>query len=438
MLLRLLLIITLGCGIWLDAGTVQAAVGHASSGSAASSGGRMLRVGLVLRTMSINISSSGSYVVRDAETGKGLGKFGADALVSLRVSKQQLLLNGKPIAAKSLEVVPQDQQAFVKLGSKRYRGRLLVLLRSGGITVVNQLPLEEYLYGVLPSEMPADWPAEALKAQAVAARTFAIHNIGRHAEAGFDLCATTHCQVYDGMTGESPATSAAVDATNGQVLYYAGKPIYAAFHTSSGGMTENSEDVWGNYVPYLRAVHDDDQASPSHHWNVKFTAPEVQIKLVSAGYDIGVLQKIELTPLHLGAGRTADRSATGRVQTLRFMGTKKTVILTGDEVRKAFSLKSTLFDIRIEKPNIQSIEVDNGLDTKKLPVDLPDIEEKNYGAEKMHVLHNKNGETVVFDGYGWGHGLGMSQWGARSMALKADYRAILAHYYSNTEIKKIY
>lgn len=428
--------------VWLIMPSALAlpAIGSVTGSMAAKSGSEpVLKVGLMTKQTTVTVSSPGSFVIRDAATKQGLEKYAAQTSVTLTIRNQQFLINGKPVAAKSLAILPADHKsaAGLLLSAKKYRGAFLVQLSGSTLTVINEVGLEDYLEGVVPAEMIESWPAEALKAQSVAARTFALYSRGRHAAEGYDLCADTHCQVYEGMTAETAATHAAVAATRGEVLCYKGQPIYAAFHSSSGGITAGSEEVWGNNLPYLRPVTDDDSASPHHHWQMQFTAPQVQVKLQAAGYNIGILKKIELTPLIPGAGRTADRSASGRVQLVRFYGTKGTAALSGTKMRQVFGLHSTLFAIQLQRPDIKGIDADMGLQKKEITAALPAVAERGI-TNNIHPLSNQNGEKIVFDGYGFGHGLGMSQWGAKAMAAKSDYRAILLHYYTNVELKKLY
>ena len=430
-----LLVIVLA--VSFSGGAAAAATGQAST--AGSGTEPVLRVGLLTGQASVQVSAPSTFVIRDAATGQGLEKYAAHAAVTLTVRNRQILLNGKAIAAKAVTVLPADAKKApgVELASRAYRGTLLIRLVGNAYTVINEVGMEDYLEGVVPAEMGENWPAEALKAQAVAARTFALYTRSKHAADGYDVCATTHCQLYEGIEAETASTHAAIAATRGEALYYNGQPIYAAFHSSSGGMTAGSDEVWGNSLPYLRPVQDEDTASPHHHWQVRMTAPQVQLKLQAAGYQIGILKKVELTPLVLGAGRTADRSASGRVQLVRFYGTKGEASIPGTKMRQIFGLNSTLFDIRLEIPNVKSIDASMGMTKKEISANLPAVTETGVTGN-LHTLTNKNGEILLFDGYGLGHGLGLAQWGARAMAAKNDYRAILSHYYTKVELKKLY
>ena len=400
----------------------------------------VFRVGLQQGAATVTLTASAEYVLRDSNTGQGIAKYRAGETVTIRRNGRNFMLNQKGIAASGLRILMPTNKAgaLLKVDGKSYHGAVCLKMDAQGITVINEVSLEEYLYGVVAAEMSPAWPAEALKAQAVAARTFALYNRSKHAGDGFDSCATTHCQVYNGAADEAASVRNAVDATKGEVLYYQGQPIYAAFHASSGGMTENSEDVWGGYLPYLRAVKDEDSASPYHHWQVKLTAVLLQNKLAATGHNIGILQRIILTPLVAAAGKTADRTASGRISSITFSGTKGSVSLTGTQMRSIFGLKSTLFDLIFEVPDIRKLDASMGFDKKNITANLPDVRETNYLSEKVHIISGKPGESIIIDGYGWGHGLGMAQWGARSMASHLSYRDILLHYYTKVDIKKLY
>ena len=258
------------------------------------------------------------------------------------------------------------------------------------MTVINLVPTEEYLRGVVAKEMIPSYPLEALKAQTVAARSFAMKNRGRHAADGFDLCATTHCQVYDGFAPFKSVESA-VEETRGEVLMFKNKIADANFHTDSGGMTENVSDVWGTFAPYLVAVRE--VVKLGEPWTVRVDAQDFSSRF---GEGFGSIKSVKLSPLTIGKD-AVDRSSSGRVKSATFIGSKKTVTVSGNDLRRKFSLPSTLFDIALE------------------------------------------GGEVVFTGYGRGHGVGMSQVGAKAYAEDGwSYKKILTHYYHGADLKKVY
>ena len=312
--------------------------------------------------------------------------------LDIRILQDQLLLNGQTIKADRLIIQP-DTTGFIMVNGAPYRG-YITLLKKNGLTVINNIQVEDYLYGVVPKEMPSNWPAEALCAQSVAARTFALKNRKRHSEEGFDLCNTSHCQVYEGMSAEMQTTTEAVNNTRGEVLFYKGAIIDALFHTDSGGMTESSENVWGSSVPYLRAVTETQmQTQP---WNRSISMASFVQKIEADGQILGTLREIRLSPLLIGKG-SEDRTPSGRVRSMEFIGSKGRVILSGNDLRSMFSLPSTLFHVR-------------------------------YGNSE-----------IIFNGYGSGHGLGLSQWGAKTLAdQRKNYKDILFHYYTGVTLEKLY
>ncbi len=274
--------------------------------------------------------------------------------------------------------------ARLQVGTRAYRG--LIEIRAtpyGRLTAINELDLEEYLYGVLKMEVDPRWPAEALKAQAVAARTLARYSLGRFSREGYDVRATTEVQVYGGVAAEDTRTTAAVDATRGEIMTLVDRPIFAAFHSDSGGHTESSEHVWGGRYVYLKGVPDPYSAgAPTNRWVVRFDLPAFEERLRQAGRAVSRIESIEVV----------ETSPSGRVQSVRILSGAGALTVKATELRSLFGadlLKSTLFSVRI--------------------ID----------------------EEVEFVGRGAGHGVGMSQWGARGQALLGrSYQEILRYYYS--------
>ena len=312
--------------------------------------------------------------------------------LNVRMLRDQILVNGQELKGDRFIVQPEDM-GFIEVNGTPYRG-YITLLKKTGMTIVNNVFVEDYLYGVVPKEMPPSWSVEALRAQSVAARTFALKNRNRYSTEGFDLCSTAHCQVYEGMSAETHSTTEAVDRTHGEVLFYKGEIIDALFHTDSGGMTESAEYVWGSAVPYLRAVAEPQmQTQP---WNSAVSVDSFVQIMEKSGKPLGTLKEIHLSPLTVGKG-SSDRSPSGRVRSAEFVGSKGRVVLSGNDLRSMFSLPSTLFNVHC------------------------------------------SGEEVLFSGYGSGHGLGLSQWGAKALADKGNtYKDILLHYYSGVTLEKLY
>ena len=273
------------------------------------------------------------------------------------------------------------------VGQKRFPGKLDLFVLDSEILVVNVLGIEKYLSSVVGSEMPAKWPLEALKAQAIASRTYALKQKGNDL---FDIDSTQTNQVYNGLESRTNKTIKAVRSTRSLVLIYENKLINALFHSSSGGMTENSQDVWKNKYPYLSSVKDFDKDNPKFRWHKKFSNKE----LVDLFPKIGGLKDIEILNI----------TSTGRVKNVKLFGFYGSDQMSGVDLRKRLDLNSNLMRFKFfdEEPN------------NKFPI--------------------KKG-LLVF-GQGSGHGVGMSQWGAKYMASKGQKaEEILKHYYRGVQIK---
>lgn len=352
-----------------------------------------LRVGLASGRASLTITLAGSKATVQTGSSKTI-TLAANTAAAIRWQDGAFLVGREKLRGEVLVIRPAAKAGELSLDGRCYRGALELRHKGGGLTAVNIVPVDDYLRSVVPEEMPVDWPAEAIKAQSVAARSFALASRGRHAGESYDLCTTTHCQLYTGTAAEKSASNAAIKATRGEVLTYGGKPIEALFHTDSGGMTENSEDVWGSHVPYLRAAKD--TPTKTMPWTKTISRADLERKLAAKGHDIGKVRSLALSPLAIGHA-AKDRTASGRVKTMTVKGTKGTATLSGTTWRSLLGLKSTLFDAKLTK------------------------------------------DAVTFTGYGSGHGLGISQWGAERMAAKGkSYADILHHYYTGITLQQLY
>ena len=290
-------------------------------------------------------------------------------------------------------VVKSSDGRGIWVGQKRYSGILNLLVLDSEILVINILGIEKYLSSVVGSEMPAKWPLEALKAQAIASRTYALKQKGNPI---YDIDSTQKNQVYNGLESRTHKTARAVRSTRSLVLTYKNKLINALFHSSSGGMTENSQDVWKNEYPYLSSVRDFDRNNPKLQWKKKFSSGELQ-KLFP---EIGGIKKIEILNI----------TNTGRVKNVKIFGKYGSDQISGVDIRKRMNLKSTFMRFKF-------------IEDKKY---ISDNDNSNIPIEK----------TLIVFGQGSGHGVGMSQWGARYMASKGQKaERILKHFYKGVGIK---
>ena len=393
----------------------------------------MLNVMLGESLASAVVSAEGDYQILDGNAGKSLLKMSEGSDAKLTISGNALHINGQKVGSSIITLKPNSSSARVLYNDVAYRGTLRIIYDGSSIKVINNVSLEDYTKGVLPSEMSPSWNKEALKAQAVAARTFALYSKSRQhsASSGYELCGSSHCQVYSGSGGETDATNQAVDATYGQVMYYNNQIIYAAFHASSGGATENSENVWGSYMPYLRSVTDDDSRSPYHNWTARFTVAQVEKKLASSGKGVGTLQSLAMVPVSSGDSVTG-RSSSGRAYGLRFTGSSGNITLTGEQARSTFGLKSAMFNIRTERTAASTAAASKSTSKSKVVDAAPE-------AMSNTTMKLQGVDSIVFEGHGFGHGLGMAQYGANAMAAAGStYDQILHHYYTDVVIQEIY
>ena len=378
----------------------------------------------------------------------------------LRVPLQDLAL----APAVAVAGVPAEPGALVGLGRRAYRGSLLVRPEGMGLQALNLISLETYLPSVVGSEMPARWPAAALRAQAVAARTYALAQV--RPAAAFDLKATVASQAYLGVEAETDSTRAAVAATRALVLRHGGALIDAVFHSSSGGSTENSGEMWNRQLPYLTSVPDRDDLSPWRQWTVRFDPDQLR----RAFREIDGARRIEV----LAA------SSTGRVRRARVIGPAGSLDLSGSELRQRLGLRSTLVRFHFEEPAPPVPGGSGGITTATAlaaaeaaggsaagdgarqrqapwrsgppgppapPPPLPplgaaagpglggDAAGGDRPSEVLVPLLSPPPPSLEVVGRGFGHGVGMSQWGAYALALRGkDYGDILRYYYRGAEL----
>jgi len=351
-----------------------------------------LRIGVMFNQKNATIMANRDCIFF---AGKEKTRIFKGEVLAVILTNDGIEIKGKKFGGNMWEIRTDDPREIktlvLRVNGKSYRGGLRFLRKGDSMTIINVTPAEEYLRGVVPEEMPPLWSKEALKAQTVAARTFALKNRKRHEAEGFDLCTGVHCQVYAGQVREHTNSDTAIKETYGEVLFAlpSGPIIDTPFHTDSGGMTENNEELWGRGIPYLRGVKE--LKEKTNPWTKTVSRLDFEKKA-----KINNIKKIELSPLTIGK-RYADRTKSGRVKNIRIVGEKETKFLTGAELRSLFNLNSTLFDVTLK------------------------------------------GKTVEFKGYGIGHGVGMSQYGAKAWAESGkNYKEILEHYYRKTFIKKLY
>jgi len=293
--------------------------------------------------------------------------------------------------------------------------------RRGLLTSINVLPLEDYLLGVVPNEMPAAWPLDALKAQALAARSYAVRQRRRHGEDGFDLCSTVHCQAYRGKDSEHSRSTQAVLETRGQVITYDGAVIDAVYHAHAGGHTRNSEQVWGGVAPYLRGVPIPEE--PPLTWTHRVTVGEFERRLRAREVNITHVTEVSI----------AEHADAGHVRSVRVTSLLGTVDVLATSLRGALDraeMRSTKFDI---------ILLDHlMLPLRDSPAHAPFRLEVGRLAGIYYGLLPTQPAIIAFKGAGFGHGVGMSQWGAFGLARAGvNYRDIIRRFYSGVTISTV-
>jgi stage II sporulation protein D len=335
---------------------------------------------------------------------------------------------------------------ILTINGRAYRGTFeLAPDDEGDMVVVNEVSTHDYLASVVGSEEPSSWENEALAAQAIAARTYLYTHLGRHQH--YDLEGDTRDQQYDGTLNEDARTVRAVERTAGLVVTYRGAPIEALYSANAGGVTENSENVYANALPYLRSVpsptddvaRDSSWGATSWQWTKEVSAGQLRDQLQQRGVAVGTPTAIQLTQV----------SATGRVLGARIIGSAGSKDIGKDASRSYFGLRSTLFTV-IATPTGANERVDAKDAARIAALDT-------LGARVVQtafdILRDANGNELgllaagyvyelparfVFTGKGFGHGVGMSQWGAQGMALKgASYGEILGHYYVGTSLTSV-
>jgi len=335
---------------------------------------------------------------------------------------------------------------YLNWGGRLFRGTLEVTTDDAGdMIVVNEVETGRYLASVTGAESPSSWHDQALASQAIAARTYLVTHLHRHAN--YDLEGDVRDQEYAGIGTEADSTIRAVERTAGIVATYRGSPIEALYSANAGGVTEDSENVYANALPYLRSVpspgdelaKDSGWGKTSWDWNREFTAPQLGDYMRSRGLNVGVPQRIELVRV----------TSAGRVTLARVFGTTGTRDVGKDVTRYYFGLKSSMFTVTLTEGG--EAEWVSWRDTARL-VDMGILGSELLGTTYERTLNEDRELTsiritgfvyklparFIFYGRGFGHGVGMSQWGAQGMALNgANYEQILKHYYQGIALTNI-
>ena len=351
----------------------------------------IVRVRVVHDAEVMTMAVGGGCQIREIETGNVLmDDMPVPHGTEISMATGGVKFGDKVFFTDAIRVIPLHGES-VKLNGTLYRGEMDLIRTGRGIDAVNRVELEDYLKGVLPKEMHHFWPFGALKAQAIASRSFAVYKTEQRKNKYYDLTADTFSQVYGGQSSEKWRTSRAVHATRGKVLEYDGKLLPAYFHSCCGGRTENIAQVWGKELRPLKGVKCPwCRWSPYFRWQVRVPTKTLVEKLRKKGYQVDRIDDI----------REGVRDRSGRLEYVRIRSRNKWFEISTGHFRAAISRRI--------------------------------LKSSNFRVKKYPTFY-------LFSGYGWGHGVGMCQWGAFGLALRwKSAEWILNHYYPGAKIVNLH
>lgn len=351
---------------------------------------RKIKIGIVQNSESIAIGGPAAGITVFDNENNAVSELPGDSTYRAVVANGGISFANR-LFGSGVKITSKEGDCWLTVDGQKYRGNILLIKAKNGITAINEVGIEEYICGIITKEISASWAVESIKAQAVVARTYAVKNIDKHKHDGFDLCDKQHCQVYGGMNAEDPVSDKAVYDTAGEVLFYEGKVANTFYHSSCGGRTENASNVWqlkNDSPDYLKGVKCGFcETEPWHNWRFAISLSDIAAYLKSAGFKIKKIKNIQ----------TSGRTSSGRVKYVLIKHTGSRIAILSHKFRMLLgseTIRSTNFKVMI-----------------------------------------KNG-TAYFEGHGWGHGVGMCQWGAKGMAERGrDYEDILKHYYPGCDIR---
>ncbi len=350
----------------------------------------IVRVCVLKNADSVRLSVNTGYKIYELKN-QGLIKEGKSLYkVRITATPDGLLVGDTPVNSDGIKI-DSNKDGRIYLDRWRFRGEVYISkTKDLKLVVVNSLDVEDYLYGVLYHEVSHRWPYEALKAQAVAARTYALYQKRIMRDKDYDLTADIYSQVYGGRTSEKYRTNKAVDLTKGEVLTYNGDIFPAYYHATCGGFTEDAGNLWNMDLAPLKGVECKFCKRSKHfNWKMKIKLKDMEGLLNGAGYKVKDITAIKIE----------SRNKSNRINNVIITNSAGDTVIPGKDFRIALG------------PNL--------------------LRSNNYEVSIAE-------DTAVFNGIGWGHGVGMCQWGAYFMARKG-YKAeeILKYYYPGTEIKKL-
>lgn len=350
----------------------------------------IVRVAIIEDRASVDLSLKGKYTISEIDTGKAL-KEGPYLNGKVTASTDGIVIGGRTIGSAGINIkVFRDSNIYID--TRRFRGSVDIIRKDNGkLLVINYLDIDSYLYGVLYHEVSHRWPMECLKAQAITARTFALEQARKSKAQPYDLRCDIYSQVYGGRSGEKWSTTRAVDSTRGKVLTFNGDIFPAYYHATCAGHTEDAANLWNIDIAPLKGVPCNFCGHSKHYrWVKELPLSQVKAKLLGAGYKTGNISSVNIL----------SRNRSGRNDKIEITDDAAgSMILTGKDFRQVFGpneIRSTKFDASIR------------------------------------------GANLALNGMGWGHGVGMCQWGAFGMSQRGKKcDEILKYYYPGAEITTI-
>ncbi len=347
---------------------------------------RQVRVAIIDDIASIRLKIKGYYEIIDPATGKVLYQ-GRNIRTTVMGYKDGILLAGRGFSLRRILIKADDPEAFL-IDDRNFRGNTEIIKNNlGHLLLVNHIDLEDYIKGILYHEASHYWPEEALKAQAVACRTYALYEMQENSKRDYDLTSDIYSQVYGGKFSERYRTNKAVDDTAGEVLYYKGKIFPTYYHATCAGYTEDAGELWNiNLAPLKGVACGFCKDSPHYRWHNVISTEEFLEKLQGAGYKIKNIK--DVIPV--------DKDKSGRYRSLKVVSGIGSTDISVKDLRNIVGpniIKSAIFEVKIAAGDI------------------------------------------VFEGLGWGHGVGLCQWGAYFMAKQGHaYQEILKYYYPESNV----
>jgi len=348
-----------------------------------------VRVAIIQDVRYLSLKVSGYYEITDS-SGKNILSRGKNLKTTVTSYKDGILIGGKTFNTDKVLISTNDLDVII-INGRTFRGNIqFIKNKNNKLAVINHIDLEDYIKGILYHEVSHYWPVEALKAQAIVCRTYAVYQMQENKSKDYDVTSDIYSQVYGGRTSERDRTNRAVDETCGLILTYKDKAFPTYFHATCAGHTEDASLLWDiNIVPLKGVVCNFCKESPHFNWHYVLSLLEIKDKLIKAGYKISDINNIVI----LG------KDNSGRITELKIISANRDLKILAKDFRNIIGpniIRSTNFNVNI-------------------------------------IDHD-----AVFVGFGWGHGVGLCQWGAYFMA-KQGYNAtqILKYYYPGTDVKTI-